>query len=176
MIHTRGGMAETRAMRLVWWLLLAGCAGSGTATPAPVIPAIHDRMIAFGQRVGPVSLGMTTQQLVEAAGTVKATPYGGNRAGYLYPALALNVVIDDGRVVTIAPTDGSYATAAGIRVGANGAELHAVRPPAAGIHRGETTITYCYADRTLVTVGATATAGCAAGIVCDIVVGGCTPP
>lgn len=64
-------------MRLAWWWVLAGCATS--AAPVPVIPAIHDRMIVFGQRVGPVSLGMTEQQLVAAAGTVKPTPYGGNR-------------------------------------------------------------------------------------------------
>lgn len=103
--------------------------------------------------------------------SVRATAYGGNRAGYLYAALALNVVIDAGHVVSIAPTDGSYATAAGLRVGSSGADLQVT----VATHRGDTTSTYCFPDRTFVTVGATATPVCAAGVVCDIVLGGCTP-
>lgn len=167
-------MGETREMQALALLFLLGCAGA--TVPVPVLPPIHDRAIVFGQRVGPVSLGMTEEQLFAAVGEVAATSYGGNRAGYRYAKLALNVVIDTGRVVSIGPTDGTYATAAGVRVGASEATLQASAPPAAATQRHGTTATYCYADHTLVTVGATATPVCAAGTVCDIVLGGCTPP
>jgi hypothetical protein len=147
-------------------VLLACCAGSPAGHPAG--PPIFDHAIVLGHRVGPVSLGMTEAQLVEGLGPPTSVHgEGGNRTRYDYGKLQLHVAVDTGRVVFVAPDDPSYATGDGIHLGAAEAVL--------GTHAGElawrrdrhTAISYCYADRTLVTV--------ADGQLHEIALGGCNP-
>jgi hypothetical protein len=154
-------------------MFLSACASS--SLPSPVMPPIHVRAVVFGQRVGPVSLGMSEPQLFDAVGKVSATSYGGNRTGYLYADLKLSVVVDTGRVVAISPTDGSHATSAGIHIGSSEQDLRAKTSAPAPMHHHQMTSDYCYADHTLVTVGAASSPACRVGEVCDIVIGGCTP-
>jgi hypothetical protein len=159
-------------------LSIAACAGSASG-PKPVIPAIHDHTIVFGQRVGPVSLGMSESQLIDAVGKpTNEQSYGGNRRRLDFPPLKLQVVLDGGAVVFVAPLDGSYATSSGLHVGSIAGDL-----ASAGTHFTKHdrngTISYCFDDATLVTVagpGASVPADvCATGTVCDIAIGGCNP-
>jgi hypothetical protein len=167
-------MSPRSVVQVVFSVSLVACAT--VAGPSPVLPPIHDQTIVFGQRVGPVSLGMNELQLFDAVGKTSATAYGGNRVGYLYADLKLNVVVDAGRVVAISPTDGSYATATGIRIGSSERLVTATATvPTRTQHPGATNASYCLADHTLVTVGVSQSSACSTGEVCDIVIGGCTP-
>jgi len=159
-------------------ILVAGCA-TGTSAPVPVIPAIHDHTIVIGQRVGPISLGMSESQLADAVGKpTTEQSYGGNRRGLTFTELKIHTVVDTGRVVFVSPLDASYTTTTGLRVGAREEDVRPVLAPASRRDRNGT-ISYCFADRTLVTVsgeGASMPANvCARGQVCDIAIGGCEP-
>lgn len=164
-------------MRVALLVALAASCASGGARREPVIPAIHDQTIVFGQRIGPVSLGMTEAQLVEAVGKPDGEQsYGGNRRALQFPKLKLHVVVDTGRVVFVSPLDATYATADGLRVGASEHHLKPIASSAARTER-KGTMSYCFADGTLVTVageGASMPASvCAPGQICDIALGGC---
>jgi hypothetical protein len=148
-----------------------------TASPQATRPAhgpIFDRAIVFGSRVGPISLGMTVEQLFEAVGRVNPTPRG-SRLDYLYAKLKLHLRVENGRVVFVAPDDPLYATASGVHLGSTEQELVAK----AGVqlvwrHVEGDAISYCFAH-TLVTVAGAESKDpiCAAGVICDIAVGGC---
>jgi len=90
--------------------------------PKPQIPPIYDSLIVLGHRVGPVSVGMSESQLVSAVGEpTSKTDYSAfraGRAGYIYNKLGISLVVQDGSVVRISPTDNRYGTASGIRADA----------------------------------------------------------
>jgi hypothetical protein len=154
--------------------LAASCGGG---TPTPVMPPIFDTVIVFGQRVGPVSLGMSEGQLQKAIGEpLNGTQYGSTRTGYIFNKLHLTVVVEGGIVVRVSPSDRSYAAPSGIRLDAPLAEA-AAAPATKREHHG--VASYCFPDHTLVTVRTAENAGaspeCAVGTICDIALGGCVP-
>ena len=142
-----------------------------------MLPPIFDHAIVFGQRVGPVPLGMTIAQVQGAFGEPQhGTPYSSTRVGYVEPKLRLSFVTESGVVVQVSPTDGSYATALGIRVGS---PLPASAGATEWTRKSHGVALYCFTDRTFVTVRTSEQAGaspdCAVGTICDIAVGGCNP-
>jgi len=144
------------------------------------MPPIYDNVIVLGRRVGPVSLGMSESQLLTAVGEpTNKTDYSAFRAGrngYLYNKLGLSLVVQDGTVVRISPTDNRYSTASGIRVGA---PLPANAAAGASTHERHGVTSYCFDGLSALTVRSKADAmtapDCAVGAVCDIVVGDCLP-
>ncbi len=144
------------------------------------MPPIYDTLIVFGRRVGPVSLGMSEAQLLDALGKpTSKTDYSdfrAGRSGYLSNKLGLSIVVQDGIVVRISPSDNRYSTASGIRVGS---PLPANASTGASARERHGVTSYCYDGHTAITVrskedGMTAP-DCAVGAVCDIVVGECLP-
>lgn len=157
------------------FVLVAGCT-TGAAVK-PVLPPIFDSAIVFGQRVGPVSLGMTEAQLVAAVGEPTSNvDYGGGRRGVVYAKLGLSAVLENGTVVRVSPSDGRYSTASGIRVLA---PLPAGSTTGATAHDRSGVTSYCFDGAAALVVRSTQAAktapDCAVGAVCDIVVGGCVP-
>lgn len=163
--------------------LLALIAASCAAGPKPVMPPIYDNSIVFGQRVGPVSLGMSESQLVSAFGTPTSdVDYNGfrsggrSRRGFVYSNLGLSLVLEDGTVVRISPSDNRYSTASGIRIGS---PVPANAGAEASMHERGGVTSYCFDGDAAITVRSKADAhtapDCAVGAVCDIVVGGCVP-
>jgi hypothetical protein len=164
-------------------LLFALIAASCAAGPRPVLPPIYDNAIVFGQRIGPVSLGMSEAQLVSTVGEPSSSvdykgfrSSGPSRRGLVYSKLGLSVVLEDGTVVRISPSDNRYSTASGIRVTA---PLPANAAAGASTHERSGVTSYCFDGNAAITVRskpeANTSPGCAVGAVCDIVVGGCVP-
>ncbi|MFT3697582.1 MAG: hypothetical protein QM831_30845 [Kofleriaceae bacterium] len=156
------------------WFVITACGSTTPAwSPTPVLPPVFDQQIVLGQRVGPVSLGMTEQQLAAVDATAKKQPYGGERYGFLFDKLHISAVVDGGVVVQVAPTDGTYATSSGMRVWAP-LPANAMASAESKVQHGITS--YCLPDHTMVTVTTDkAMPACPLGNVCDIVVGGCKP-
>jgi hypothetical protein len=159
---------------------LVSCAPVRPTLPTPVIPPIADRTIVFGQRVGPISLGMSVAQLRATGGApVMVTPYGAGRTGYFFGTLQILAVIDGGTVVFVAPQDPSYATSGGARIGASEQSLASEGAPA-WRHTAHSHPTLCFPDHTLVTLAGDSPVrpspgGCGAYQICDIAIGGCQP-
>jgi hypothetical protein len=157
-------------MRALLFFVVLGCGGGAALVHQPVMPPVFDHTIVLGQRVGPVSLGMTTAQLLGAVPTATKQEYGGTRAGYTSNTLKLHAVVDGDRVVLVAPDDPAYATADGLHIGGAGSDL-ANRPDGSS-KRSHGTQSYCVSS-TLITVATEANPACAVGTICDVVVGGC---
>jgi len=160
--------------------LFALVAASCGASPKPVMPPIYDDAIVLGQRVGPVSLGMSEAQLVSAVGEptnkVDYSAFRPGRSGYVYSKVGLSLVMEDGTVVRISPSDNRYSTKSGIRVGS---PLPADAAEGASVHDRGGVTSYCFDGLTALTVRNNAAAptapDCAVGAVCDIVIGSCLP-
>lgn len=166
-------------MSRIWSVavLAVSCGGNVASVPVPVMPPIFDHTIVFGQRVGPVSLRMTEEQLHSViAEPVHGMPYSATRTGYLYGKLRMSLVVERGVVVQVSPSDGSYRTASGVRVGG---PLDAAIAATASKREYHGVASYCFPDHTFVTARtgekAATSPDCAVGTICDVVVGGCVP-
>lgn len=111
-------------------VVLAGCGGSaytnfGDVPPPPATP-IRDNLIIPGQRIGPISLGMTAAQLLHAVGEPdRVANYTAGADHRMMQTLWFGSVevhmptLNPQRVTSIRTTDGRNATAQGLRVGSS---------------------------------------------------------
>ncbi len=157
-------------MRALLFFVVLGCGGGAAAVHQPVMPPIFDHTIVLGQRVGPVSLGMSTAQLSAAMPSPTKQEYGGTRVDYTSTALKLHAVVDGDRVVFISPDDPAYTTGDGLHIGGSGGDL--ANRPGGSSKRSHGTQSYCISS-TLITVAIEASPACAVGTICDVAVGGC---
>jgi hypothetical protein len=158
-------------MRALLLCALVGCGGGeAPVVHQPVVPPIFDHAIVLGQRVGPISLGMTTAQLVAAVPGAAKHEYGGTRVGYTSTELHLHAVVEADQVVFVASDDPAYATADGLHIGGAGSDV--ANRPGATSKRSHGTQSYCVSS-TLITVATEASPACAVGAICDLAVGGC---
>jgi len=104
-------------------LVAAGCASRSSGAPThfvPVMPPVQDAKIVPGQRVGPVSLGMSPADLLGALGDPDHVGSDGDFPGaklYFFNARGLQVTVDGSQVVQIAVNGTQFATQEGIAVG-----------------------------------------------------------
>ena len=134
--------------------LLASC-GGGTYTnfgdvPAPPATPIRDNLIVAGQRIGPISLGMTAAQLLQAVGEPdKVSNYTAGADHRMMHTLMFGSfevhmpTLNPQRVTSIRTTDPSYATAQGLRVGSSTLSFSGALGPAAMIRAAND---WCYAS------------------------------
>ena len=104
-------------------LVLGACA-SVPPPPPPTAPPVFDHLVVPATRIGPVSLGMTSKQLLEAVGS----PVEGYRfadASQSKFSNGLSAVVDDKtqQVWRAQTQDPSYATAEGVRIGMRDVEI-----------------------------------------------------
>jgi hypothetical protein len=156
-------------MRALLFFVVLGCGGAAVVHQ-PVMPPVFDHAIVLGQRVGPVSLGMTTAQLLSAVPAATKHEYGGTRIGYTSSELKLHAVVDDDRVVFVAPDDPAYSTADGLHIGGSGGDL--ANRPNGSSKRSHGTQSYCFSS-TLIIVATEASPACTVGTICDLAIGGC---
>jgi hypothetical protein len=109
--------------------------------------AQNDHQIVPGQRVGPVTIGMSAADLYRAMGEPTKSRNYANGAGYSWGGLQANLGAD-GRVIEILVLDGSYLLVGGLAVGSSQLALSVKRPqPAwskADLPPGASK--YCYSD------------------------------
>jgi hypothetical protein len=157
-------------------VLVTACGGAQRRPlPEPVIPAIHDQTIVPGSRVGPISLGMTEAQLLDAVGAPTTSFVGDDGKQHRYETLGLNAYVHGGRVDMVGVFGTSYATTDGIRVGSSELEVTARLGEPSWKRDNDVTDSYCYADGTSIAIGGTQNYDCEAGKVCGIIVNGCNP-
>jgi hypothetical protein len=105
--------------------LVAGCQ-QGAAPGSPPEPAptpIFDHAILPGQRVGPMSLGMTDDALVEVEGKAESRVDRAGEIEYHYADFSVIVNTDTRRVTRILVTSGQYALEVGASVGMKEGEV-----------------------------------------------------
>ena len=124
--------------------LLAFSAAAGAQT--------DDRQIIPGERVGPVQLGMSADEVIGQWGRPEEIePDKNGGTFYRYAARGILVVISDDakpEVSLIVVTDKSYATDKGVRVGSPSSEVVSAHGKQDN-ERGETDRTYLMAYRDL---------------------------
>ena len=116
---------------LVLALSLSGCAGTPTARPtkpAEKVAVIDDNQIVAGKRIGKVSIGMPTSQLLDVMGepTKEYTNSNGSASSYEYGQLFLGVDHRDRSVASVSTTDSDYKTSSGLGVGSSELRVRAV--------------------------------------------------
>ena len=111
-----------------------------------------DRKIIPGERVGPVQLGMSAEEVVGQWGRPEEIePDKNGGTSYRYAARGILVVLSDDakpEVSLILVTDKSYATDKGVRVGSASSEVASAHGKQDD-ERGETDRTYLMAYRNL---------------------------
>jgi hypothetical protein len=85
-------------------VVLAGVFPAGADTPAGIVP---------GQSLGPVSLGMSVEEITAVLGRPTQAPNG----VLIFPSWKIDVTLDDGLAVRISTTDPQYRTRRGAGVG-----------------------------------------------------------
>lgn len=105
--------------------LLGGCGVfGGERLPAPPAEATFDSAIVPGQRIGPVALGMSGPQLLQAAGSPRTSNHSMDvTSAQFLNGVEVSVRDRDNRVTSASTADGRYATADGLRVGASELEV-----------------------------------------------------
>jgi hypothetical protein len=105
--------------------LAAACqAGPAPGSPPEAAPSpIFDHAILPGQRVGPMSLGMTADALLQVEGKPESREDRLDEIEYRYPDF--NVIVNAGtmRVARILVTSGEYALEVGASVGMKDGEV-----------------------------------------------------
>lgn len=134
-------------------LLLAGvlgaCAGGGARQdplPAPPLQPVFDSLIVPGQRVGPVSLGMSGAQLLQAVGSPTRSNHIGDVTAVSFSnGISANVRDSDNRVTTASTSDERYSTPGGVHSGISEFEVRTRLGSPAGVLDDATTDRYlCY--------------------------------
>jgi hypothetical protein len=122
------------------------------ALSAAAMAQSDDRKIIPGERVGPVQLGMSAEEVVGQWGRPEEIePDKNGGTFYRYAARGILVVISDDakpEVSLIVVTDKSYATDKGVRVGSPSSEVASAHGKQDN-ERGETDRTYLMAYRNL---------------------------
>jgi hypothetical protein len=122
-------LTMSRCIFVLISIVLAGCASTytnfGDVPPPPATP-IRDNLIVSGQRIGPISLGMTAAQLLQALGEpdrVDNYTAGADRRmmqTLWFGSFEVHMpTLNPQRVTSVRTTDGRYATAQGLRVGSS---------------------------------------------------------
>jgi hypothetical protein len=101
-------------MRWIWLGFLMGLAVTGAAAAAP---APRDTMIVPGERVGPITLGMTPTELASATGAAPQTLQQGKDTIYSWGDIAAQISEGASGVDVIMINDPRYETSSHIRVG-----------------------------------------------------------
>src|SRR3982751_800817 len=94
--------------------------------PAPPAAPIFDSAIVPGERIGPVALGMSGAQLLQAAGAPRTSNHSytlGLTSAQFPNGVDVNVRDSDNRVTNASTTSGRFATADGLRVGVTELEV-----------------------------------------------------
>ncbi|HSN18353.1 MAG TPA: hypothetical protein VLV87_09080 [Gammaproteobacteria bacterium] len=145
---SRGPMAAV----IFSFALLTGCASTLPAPPKQLPP--DDSLIVPGKRIGPVAIGMTSKQVLEAKGSPHASVRFKDAALYNYGDKSdYGVLVDDDtqQVWRVQTTSDSYDTEEGIHVGQTELEMQAsLGKPDNSTHddNDEPVYQYCY-DRGL---------------------------
>src|SRR6476660_3809123 len=103
---------EAGAMRSLW---LAGVLLMGLADAALAASAPRDMLIVPGMRVGPVALGMTSDELNASVGVPGTPRQEGTAISYSWGELSAQMGQSPPTVDTIVVNDGRYETADHIR-------------------------------------------------------------
>lgn len=123
-------LGVSRCVFVFMSLVLASCGGGaytnfGDVPPPPATP-IRDQLIVAGHRIGPVSLGMTAAQLLQALGEPdKVSNYTAGADHRMMQSLLFRSfevhmpTLNPQRVTSIRTTDGRYATVQGLHVGSS---------------------------------------------------------
>ncbi len=103
--------------------VLAGCASNSIedlskVQPPPAVP-IRDTKIIPGQRVGPVSLGMSETELYRTMGEPRKTNTFSWGTSYEFEGLYATVYNSTHRVHIVGPISHSYSTPEGIHLGSS---------------------------------------------------------
>jgi hypothetical protein len=114
-------------------LVLLGCATTDrTVSAAPPSPevvarllAVNDSLVVPGQRIGPVFLGMTEQQLYQKLGAPNETMTGSATVNYEYPTLQVCVDATTHLVWEIDTHTSGYSTVEGITLESSGLAVRA---------------------------------------------------
>lgn len=148
-----------RSLLIAFAGLVAGCASSPSLPPPPAEPPVFDRLIVPGKRVGPISLGMTRDQVIAALGLpVETFLYGGGTTGLAYQRInnadrsfstGLEVIVGNqsSRVENITVGTGAqYATTQGLAVGMQESKVRELMgaPDKIALRTKHTYDTYCY--------------------------------
>jgi hypothetical protein len=113
-------------------LLLGACASAPPPLPPPPTTApVFDHLIVPGKRIGPVSIGMSAKQLLDALGAPKST-YRFTDASSNEFSNGIEAVVDDAtlqvwrvQVQLASPGASAYATAEGVGMGLTDLEIRA---------------------------------------------------
>src|SRR5687768_7177462 len=96
------------ALACVAALLLDACE---TAQPTPVTQApIFDNLIIPGQRIGPVSIGMTRAELLRVKGEPEETQRLTDAMVYRWSGLRVTVADDNSQVYSVSVDDPAFKT------------------------------------------------------------------
>jgi hypothetical protein len=125
-------LAKTVSCLLASALVFVGCATTANAPDASPSPehvagllTINDNLIVPGERIGPVFLGMTEQQLYHKLGEPTTTMTAPGTVNYAYPTTQLSVSVDavTHKVweIDLDTAEGTtrYSTAEGIKAGSS---------------------------------------------------------
>lgn len=116
-----------RIALLIIALTLSGCASTPPLPKPPAQPHYNDYLVVPGKRVGSVSIGMTSKQLLDAMGSPISTYHYTDGANYTYSG-NFNVVVDADtqQVWRVSVGNGSYRTENGLAPGQTDLEMHAI--------------------------------------------------
>jgi hypothetical protein len=106
-------------------IAIVGCQSTGNGDvvlPAPPGSPIFDTLIVPGQRIGPISIGMTAGELLRVAGApTNSTRFKDGSANRFGNGIGAFVADDSGRVFSVNTADPRYRTVGG--VGTNSSDL-----------------------------------------------------
>lgn len=91
-------------------------------TPTPTERFTMDALIVPGMRVGPVTLGLSSQKLKEILGPAQLRPQGRGIV-HLYPESGLVVYSENDRVVSVTVRSNAFRTRGGVGVGSDVTEV-----------------------------------------------------
>lgn len=118
------------SLRAICFTLIAlgvsscGTTGSSVVLPTPPAAPIYDSLIVPGQRIGPISLGLTGGQLLQIAGTpTRSTRFKDGSWNNFGNGLAAFVDDATGQVFMVSTNDPRYRTSNGVGFNASDLEI-----------------------------------------------------
>jgi len=129
-------------------LSIAGLVVALFISPTASAQVANDHLIIPGERVGPISLGMSTQDLYKALGepTQSVTGNDGTWASYSWQDLTVQTDLPSGKVSHISVSGPSYSIDNNLRVGASELALRANLPnPQSTTAQTPESKLFCYA-------------------------------
>lgn len=92
--------------------------GNPAANPTPTEKSILDALIVPGSRIGPVTLGLSMEQVTQDLGSGQKRPMPEGTM-HLYEELGLVVYAQEGRVTSVTTRSPHFATRQGVAVGSD---------------------------------------------------------